>query len=62
MVSRIMDYISSGAPCAITLNYCTYTNHVLQGHCTVWWILAMDLADLLGIANCIAERSKVPNG
>ena len=40
--------------CAITLNYCTYTNHVgvsPRALCTVWWILAMGLADLLGIAD-----------
>ena len=28
-----------------------FTSEFLQGHCIVWWILAMGLADLLGIVD-----------
>ena len=38
------------------------TRGLSKGYHTVWWMLAMGLADLWGLQICIAERSKVPNG
>ena len=54
---------------SFVMNFNSGAGGFLQGYYTVgtrtvWWILAMGLADLWGIADliCIAERSKVPNG
>ena len=43
----------TGATCAITLNYCTYTNHVGVSPRALYCVvdLAMGLADLMGIAD-----------
>ena len=37
-------------------NHNVITTHLPSGHCTVWWILAMGLADLLGIADLSKGR------
>ena len=51
--------------CAITLNYCTYTNHLGVSpralYCVVDTSYGLDRS-LGQLQTCIAERSKVPNG
>ena len=64
MVIWISEFgITLGLLCAITLNYCTYSNHVgvsPRALCTVWWILAMGLADDLGIADLHCQKVESP--
>ena len=39
-----------------------FTQGFIQGHCTVWWILAMGLADLLGIADLDCRKVQSTKG